>query len=120
MPNRTSSLGRAAPILPALLLTVMLAGCAAIAGGTPTPSGLPATASPTPAPSQAVAHSTDPTALILRVEQAGGFVAPGFIVTRTPQFSLYGDGTVIYELPPASNAVVGAIALRPLLPDETR
>jgi hypothetical protein len=84
-----------------------MAACSAGAGGTPSPSGSPGptpTPSPSPAPSQAVQHSIDPTVLILRVEQVGGFVAPSFQVTRTPQFSLYGDGTVIYQLPPDPNA----------------
>jgi hypothetical protein len=55
-------------------------------------------------PTQAVAHSTDPTVLLLRAEQVGGFVAPSFQVTRTPVFSLYGDGTVVYQLPPDPSA----------------
>jgi hypothetical protein len=107
MPSRSSGLRRAPAALPSLLLAALLAACSAGAGGTPTPSGSPGptpTPSPSPAPSQAVKHSTDPAVLILRVEQAGGFVAPSFMVTRTPQFSLYGDGTVIYQLPPDPNA----------------
>ncbi|MGH2406917.1 MAG: hypothetical protein ACRDF7_02400 [Candidatus Limnocylindrales bacterium] len=99
MPNRTGGLRRALPTVGSILLAVSLAACGAIAGGTPSPSPRP-----TPAPSAAVPHSSDPTVLILRAEQAGGFVAPDFIVTRTPQFSLYGDGTVIYQLPPDPNA----------------
>jgi hypothetical protein len=51
-----------------------------------------------------IAHSIDPRVLILRAEQAGGFVAPDFIVTRTPQFSLFGDGTVLYQPPFDPNA----------------
>jgi hypothetical protein len=92
MPNRTSGLRRALPAMVAIFAVAALDACALQPGATPTPS-------PSPSPSTAVAHSTDPTVLILRVEQAGGFVAPDFIVTRTPQFSLYGDGTVIYQLP---------------------
>ena len=98
MPNRTSGLRRALPALASILMAASLAACAAGVGGPPP------TPSPTPAPSPSVAHSTDPTVVILRVEQAGGFVPPDFIVTRTPQFSLYGDGTVLFQRPPDPNA----------------
>ena len=29
----------------------------------------------------------------------GGFVAPGFLLTEAPEFSLYGDGTVVFRNP---------------------
>jgi hypothetical protein len=93
--------------LPLLLLSALLVACSPGVKATPTPGGSPGSTpspTPTPAPSGAVGHSTDPTALILRAEQAGGFVPPGFFVTRTPQFSLYGDGTVIYQPPADPNA----------------
>jgi hypothetical protein len=91
------------------LLAIALAGCASGGSGTPGPSGSPTPGtSATPAASQAIGHSTDPHTLILRVEQAGGFVPPTFLVTRTPQFSLYGDGTAIYELPADPNAGLAA------------
>ena len=42
--------------------------------------------------------------MILRAEQAGGFTAPAFQITRVPEFTLYGDGTVVYQLPVDPNA----------------
>ena len=107
-PTRSPRGGSALPArLAPVILAILLAACSSGTGGTPTPSG---SAGSTPAPtatpgsSGAIGPSTDPTVLILRAEQAGGFVAPGFLVTRTPQFSLYGDGTVIYQLPVDPNA----------------
>jgi len=35
----------------------------------------------------------------LRYDQGGGFVMPGFLATRAPIFTLYGDGTVIFRNP---------------------
>lgn len=57
--------------------------------------------SPTFRPDQ-IEHGTGTTDLILRLEQSGGFVAPGFLVTQGPEFSLYGDGTVISRDPSAA------------------
>jgi hypothetical protein len=112
MPIRPSGHRRALAttlsLIAAAVLAATLAACASGAGGTPTPAGPSPSPSPSPAPSQVVTHSTDPKVLILRAEQAGGFVAPDFIVTRTPQFSLYGDGTVIYQPAPDPNAQPGS------------
>lgn len=104
--HRRASAPTVAPIL-ATVLAAALAACASGVGGTPTPTGPTPSPSASPAPSQVVPHSTDPKVLILRGEQAGGFVAPDFIVTRTPQFSLFGDGTVIYQPAPDPNAQPG-------------
>jgi hypothetical protein len=56
-----------------------------------------------------VGHPTGDTDVILRAEQAGGFTAPAFQLTRVPEFTLYGDGTVLYQLPfdPNDAAPVG-------------
>jgi len=84
-------------------LVVALAGCAP----GPTPSGTP-TASPTASPGSspgssgstgAISHPTGPADLILRVSVGGGFVAPGYLATEAPAFSLYGDGTLIFRDP---------------------
>jgi len=109
MLTRPRGSARTAHLALPLLLVIALAGCTSGGSGTPGPSGSPSPgASATPAASQAIGHSTDPHTLILRVEQAGGFVPPTFLVTRTPQFSLYGDGTAIYELPADPNAGLAA------------
>jgi hypothetical protein len=44
-------------------------------------------------------YSTDPTALLLRVDISGGFVPVETIFTSLPQTSVYGDGTVITQGP---------------------
>jgi hypothetical protein len=47
----------------------------------------------------AIAHPTAATAVVIRVETGGGFVAPGTILGELPEFTLYGDGTVIVPGP---------------------
>jgi hypothetical protein len=37
--------------------------------------------------------------VLLRFEQGGGFVAPAFLATQAPIFTLYGDGTVVFRNP---------------------
>jgi hypothetical protein len=82
--RRHASNGRRLGIL---MLAVGLAGCSASGGGSPAPSG------------GGISYPTSATDLILRYEQGGGFVAPGFIATEAPTFSLYGDGTAIFRNP---------------------
>jgi hypothetical protein len=45
--------------------------------------------------------------VILRVEQQGGFVMPGFVFARVPGFNLYGDGTIVYR--PLDNGTFGDV-----------
>ena len=61
-------------------LSLLLAACAAGAGGSPEPVQHPAG-----------------DKLVLRVAFQGGFVAPQALLTRFPTFSLFGDGRVIIE-----------------------
>ena len=82
--RRFPSIGRR---LGVLVLVVGLAGCGGFGGGSPAPSG------------GGLSHPTGVTDLILRYERGGGFVAPGFIATEAPTFSLYGDGTAIFRNP---------------------
>lgn len=42
-----------------------------------------------------IAHPTGADQLVLRVEDSGGFVAPAYLFTRLPGFSLFGDGTLL-------------------------
>ena len=56
-------------------------------------SATPGVSGGTPAPTYHV--ETGATKLILRIGDYGGFVAPGYQLTRLPQFALYGDGKVI-------------------------
>jgi hypothetical protein len=81
-----------------LLSLVVLAGAAGCTVGSsigPSPTQTPsATATP-----GAIDHPTGATTLILRLDEGGGFVAPGFFVTEAPAFSLYGNGRVIFRMP---------------------
>jgi hypothetical protein len=83
------------PLAVVLLSAVALAACT----GGPTASGSPAPSpSATPGP-DTIDHPTGATDVVLRMEEGGGFVAPGFFVTQGPAFTLYGDGTVIWRDP---------------------
>jgi len=96
MSNLPRGTRRPLPILALLLASSALVACT----GAGTPPG--SSGSPSPSPSGAtgaVGHATGATDIILRAEQAGGFTAPAFQITRTPEFTLYGDGTVLYQLP---------------------
>jgi hypothetical protein len=48
-----------------------------------------------------IEHPTEARAVVLRVDTAGGFVPPQVLLTRTPDFSLFGDGTVVTSGPVA-------------------
>lgn len=81
----------------ALLALAALALAACTGGPTGSPTAIPTpgpTASPTVGP---IDHPTGATDVILRMEIGGGFVPMNFIVIQAPDFTLYGDGTVIYR-----------------------
>jgi len=89
-------------------LVLLTAACSAAPGtaSTPTPSPAPS-ASPAGLP---ISHPTGATDVILRFEEGGGFVAPGFLASEAPIFTLFGDGTVIFrnprlDPPPAIGAI---------------
>lgn len=65
----------------AIAAIVSLASCANATGGTD--------------PSSGIDYPTDPSQLILRLSYEGGFVPIDWTLTALPQFSLYGDGTLI-------------------------
>jgi len=102
---------RALPIVPLILSASLTLSACAGAGAPPDASG-PPDASPSSA-SVGIGHATGATDVILRAEQAGGFTAPAFQITRVPEFTLYGDGTVVYQL--ASDPNVEAPAGPPRL-----
>lgn len=105
MPTLTTSTARA--LRPHLIHTVLLVGllaaCTYGPGATPSPTGSPGpTATPSPVPSPTfgpddITHPTGATEVILRMEQGGGFMPIDFFVTQAPQFTLYGDGTVVFR-----------------------
>jgi hypothetical protein len=87
----------------ALALVAVTSACSAVPGATPTPSVPPTpTPVPTPTPSPTfgpdqVEHPTGATDIVLRMESGGGFVPINFFITQAPAFTLYGDGTVIFQ-----------------------
>jgi hypothetical protein len=82
------------------IIPAILVACSGGATATTQPSTTPsATASPSDGGFGAIEHPTDPTDVLLRFEQGGGFVAPGFLATEAPIFTLYGDGTVVFRNP---------------------
>jgi hypothetical protein len=83
--------------LPAALLTaaISLAACGATASGT----ARPADTAPTPAPTSTpagLAHPTGAKEIILRADEAGGFVPVEWMAAHVPYFTLYGDGRVVF------------------------
>src|SRR5215218_3332648 len=114
-PSRTRNV---AAIVPTLALAALIAGCnvgqaqtpvptapptsGPSTGPTAEPTAAPATPSPTPTPvpttnPDQIEHPTGAEEIILRMEEGGGFVPFGFMVTQAPTFTLYGDGTVIFK-----------------------
>jgi hypothetical protein len=105
--------------LATLALAALIAACNANTGATPQPTSPPATTAPTTAPTIAatpagptptassspsptfgegqIEHPTGATDIVLRMETGGGFVPMGFLLTQAPTFTLYGDGTVIFQ-----------------------
>ena len=99
-----------------LMTATLLAACNTFAGASPLPSTSPtedptttATETLTPQPPTAtpvasptfnanqIAHPTGATEIVLRMEQGGGFVPFEWNITQAPQFTLYGDGTVVFR-----------------------
>ncbi|MEP7378283.1 MAG: hypothetical protein ABI725_01835 [Chloroflexota bacterium] len=87
----------------ALALVALTSACTAVPGASPTPS-VPPTPSPAPTPTPSpsfgpndIAHPTETTDIVLRLEQGGGFMPINFFITQAPAFTLYGDGTVIFK-----------------------
>ncbi len=93
---RSASIGMVTGLLVAACVG---AGTSPGASSSPPPSGAPSEGSSPPPASPAIEHATGPTALILRMSTGGGFVAPGVLLTEIPEFSLYGDGTVVFRDP---------------------
>jgi hypothetical protein len=79
------------PIIIGLSASLILAGCAGPVPGTSVaPSG-------TSAPP--LDHRSGHTDVLLRMATGGGLLAPGALLAEIPEFSLYGDGTVIFRDP---------------------
>jgi len=86
-----------------LIAVAACTGGAAPASSTPPSAAPSAVASGSPGASPGsfgeIEHATGATDILLRYENGGGFVAPGFLATEAPIFTLYGDGTVVFRNP---------------------
>jgi hypothetical protein len=62
------------------------------------PTSSPSTEpSGSPVPIGKVDHPTAPNAVVLRVDQAGGFINPDVLLLQAPAFTLYGDNTAVFR-----------------------
>ena len=127
-PSFPSGIASGSPVRGTLLVLIVVASMALAAcgpGATPAPSKPPGASpapsegpSPSPPPSGApIEHPTAPADVVFRFEEGGGFVPVGFFATEAPVFTLYGDGTVIFEdgtaaPPPGSDGIIRTPAYR--------
>lgn len=114
-PQSASAIGRF--LAAGLAVVFVAAGCSSGGSRSGGPGGSPS-GSPGPTLSDAIDHPTGRTEVVLRVEEGGGFVGPGVILTQAPQFTLYGDGTVIFR-DPSTPAPQPFGAVQPLPPFRT-
>ena len=84
----------------ALLAVGLIAAACSSPGASPSSSGSPSgSGSPTSTPAASIdgiAHPTGAADIILRYDVAGGFVPASFFAAHVPNFTLYGDGTIIW------------------------
>ena len=116
---------RPASLFATPFLVLIVVACSSAGGASAPPSTAPS-AAPSAAPSEApsdspavgaIDHKTGATDILLRYDEGGGFVMPGFLASQVPPFTLYGDGTVIFrnpalQLPPAEGSVSPANPMR--------
>lgn len=78
-------------------MAILVAACVAATspGTSPGSPGSSAEPSPTGSADLLIAHPSGATDVVLRLEEGGGFVPFGFLLTQAPEFTLYGDGTVV-------------------------
>jgi hypothetical protein len=81
--------------LSSLLIPAVLAAAACSSGGAAPSASAGATDAPSPVPS-GIAHPTGANDIVLRFDEAGGFVPVEVALSHIPQFTLYGDGTVVF------------------------
>jgi len=79
MPNTTRRLGAS------LVLAAIVAG------------SVPAAAQSPDASSALMSHSAGATDVVLRMDTGGGFVTASYRLAQAPEFTLYGNGTVVFR-----------------------
>jgi len=82
-------------------LAVVMAGCAGLVDHGPSPL----------APGS-LAHASGSGDVVIQVDNEGGFIAPSFSLKQVPQFTLFGDGSII--TPGAEPAIYPGAALPPI------
>ena len=92
----------------ALLVSALVAGCTPEGGdGGSTPS---VTVSSSP-----ISHPTGADEVVVRVFSGGGLVPENVRVSELPEWTLYGDGTIVYAAPPTDGTSLPAPAVPSLL-----
>lgn len=102
-PSRPHRRGPATALVLLLATTAAAAACSPAPTSAPTapPSGSP-TSSPNPTASPVgIEHPTGAGDVVFRIEESGGFVPVEYNMTYAPNFTLYGDGTVVFRDPTA-------------------
>jgi len=107
-----------------LVLAIALSACGAAGSGSarpgdsaPTPATGTVTATATPTTDGgSLAHPTGANEIVLRFDEAGGFVPVEWTAAHVPYFTLYGDGRVVFVRTSAvvQPAADGAIAGMPV------
>jgi hypothetical protein len=120
-PLRRPSAVRTSPLLlVAAMAGFVVAACSGAAipppslGGSPSPS-----VAPTATPPPGIGHRTGAADIVLRFEEGGGFVPIWFFATQAPAFTLYGDGTVIFQDSNPEPLPTGPDGVTPLRPWRT-
>jgi hypothetical protein len=108
-------------LLPAAVLAALIvAACAGPTSSAPSPaaSGTAAptapAASPTPEADR-IDHPTGPNDIVLRAGTQGGFVRLETVMSRVPEFTLYGDGRALLLPPEAADPGAGGDQPLPVL-----
>src|SRR4051812_41228945 len=109
-------------LLSALLVTASACATFRGPGASPAPTdAAPPTSTLTPVPTpeattaSTIRHPTGASDVVLRMESGGGLVPMEFFVTQAPQFTLYGDGTVVFMPLPDPNGFASARPYPPFL-----
>lgn len=105
MPNLPRHLPLPSRSIPFLIAAVIAAACggspsASPSGGVPSggPSGSPTpSTAPSPTTTGEIEHRTGATDVILRLQEAGGFVPIEVNASAAPIFTLYGNGVIVFQ-----------------------
>jgi hypothetical protein len=84
--------------LPATVLLAALAvgACSATGSGASPATAESPGATSEPSVVEGIVHPTGASAIVLRLDESGGFVPAEFLAAHVPQFTLYGDGRVVF------------------------